>query len=224
MTRSEQLSFDATEQHRVSAIALIPDDAMAALVLGHGAGAGMTHPFMESVAHGLAEHRVATLRYQFPYMEQGRKPPDRPEVLLPTVRNAVSEASRTLDGLPLFAGGKSMGGRMTSMAAAEGLLEPLRGLVFLGFPLHPPQRKGTERSAHLSDVSHPMLFVQGDRDKLFDLELGRPVLSKLGPMASLHVVAGADHGFSVLKRSGRTDDEALHEVVRTAASWMADRR
>ncbi|HSG48042.1 MAG TPA: alpha/beta family hydrolase [Longimicrobiales bacterium] len=208
---------------------LRPPDAFALLVLAHGAGAGMRHPFMEGVARALGREGVATLRYEFPYMAEGRKRPDRPSVLVPAVRAAVEEGRRRVPDLPLFAGGKSMGGRMTSTAAAEGLGHessegrPVRGLVFLGFPLHPAGKPGTGRADHLSMVPLPMLFLQGDRDKLAELPLLAPVVEALGPRAGLHVVQGADHGFHVLKRSGRTDAEVLEELSRVAAAWMGER-
>ena len=209
---------------------LSPPDAFAMLVLAHGAGAGMRHPFMEGVAQSLYREGVATYRYDFPYMAEGRKLPDRPPVLVPAVRRAVRAAHETAPDLPLFAGGKSMGGRMTSTAEAEGGLcptppgtAPVRGLVFLGFPLHPSRKPGVARAEHLSDVSLPMLFLQGDRDTLADLTLLKPVVDGLDPRATLHVVAGADHGFRVLKRSGRTDSQVLEELAATTASWMRRR-
>lgn len=208
---------------------LRPDDAFALLVLGHGAGAGMTHPFMEEVALALARHGVATWRYDSPYMAAGRRRPDRPEVLVPAVRDAVAEAARRAPDLPAFAGGKSMGGRMTSLAASEVPLltgpgaGEVRGLVFIGFPLHPAGKPGTDRARHLDRVDRPMLFLQGDRDRLADLALLGPVLDGLGDRARLHVVPGADHGFHVLKRSGRTDAEVLEELAAVTAAWMRER-
>ncbi len=194
----------------------------ALFVFGHGAGAGMRHPFMEAVAGGLAERGVATLRYQFPYMEQGRKAPDRAPVLVETVRAAVAEARRLAPGLPLVAGGKSMGGRMTSSAAAQGPLEGVAGLAFFGFPLHPAGRPSRERGAHLSGVGLPMLFLQGSRDPLAKLFLLRPLLGALRAPAALHVVDGADHGFHVLKRSGRTDAEVVEELCERMTRWVRD--
>ena len=220
MTSPAPLVFQATDRHQVSALTLRPRGAVACLVLGHGAGAGMHHPFMEAVAHGLADHRIASLRYQFPYTEEGRRAPDGRATLLSTVRNAVGAARLSMKRLPMFAGGKSMGGRMTTLAAADRPLPGVRGLAFLGFPLHPPARPGVERATHLSDIPLPMLFVQGDRDKLCDLDLLDPVLGGLGRRATLHVVEGADHGFGVLKRSGRTDAEALAELIDTTAAWI----
>jgi len=206
-------SFEATQSSGVvSALLTCPANADCLLVLGHGAGAGMRHVFMETLAGHLADRRVATFRYQFPYTEQGRRRPDFQPILLKTVRSAISAASALSDGLPLFAGGKSMGGRMTSMAAAQEPLEGVRGIVFLGFPLHPAGRPGSDRAEHLSLVTVPMLFLNGTRDKLADLELLEPVCDHLGSSAQLRVIDGADHTFHVLKRSGRTDDDVLDEL------------
>lgn len=202
----------------VSTLRLGPSDAIALLVLAHGAGAGMDHAFMKAIARRLAERGVATFRYRFPYMEGSGWPPDRPPVLEATVRAAVTAAAAS--GLPLFAGGKSLGGRMTSRAAAAKPLPEVRGIVFLGFPLHPKGKPGTVRADHLADVDAPMLFVQGDRDGLADLDLLRLVVERLGSRATIRVVEGADHGFHVLKRSGRTDDEVLDEVADAIAAWV----
>lgn len=206
----------------VSALLLRPDSPLAMFVFGHGAGAGMRHPLMEAVADGLAERGMATLRYQFPYMEQGRRAPDRAPVLVETVRAAVAEARLLAPGLPLVAGGKSMGGRITSTAAAEQALKGVRGLAFLGFPLHPAGRPSAQRGAHLSCVGLPMLFLQGSRDALADLSLLRPLLRALRPAPSLHVVNGADHGFHVLRRSGRTDGEVVEELCERMTRWVHD--
>lgn len=181
----------------------------------------MRHSFMDAVAEGLAASGVATLRYNFPYMEHGKRAPSRPPILIETVRAAVSEAGRLAPDLPLFAGGKSMGGRMTSTAASTDPLPRVRGLAFFGFPLHAAGRPSTDRGTHLADVRLPMLFLQGTRDKLADLDLLRPILDGLGPSASLHTVDGADHGFHVLKRSGRTDDEVLDEICSSFQRWSA---
>ncbi len=222
MADTRELRFEATRSSgEVSAILVRPTDARAALVLGHGAGAGMHHAFMEEISTLLAERGVATFRYQFPYMEQGRRSPSPRPVLLKTVRSAVATAAKQCGGLPLFAGGKSMGGRMTSLAASEEPLPGVRGIVFLGFPLHgmgkPPS---TERSEHLARVGAPMLFVQGTRDNLADLDLLRPVIAGLGDRATLHVVEGGDHSFKVLKRSGRTNDAVMVEVADAVAGWV----
>lgn len=204
----------------VSALLERPAHARALFVLGHGAGAGMRHRFMEEVAGRLAGLDVATFRYAFPYTEAGRKRPDPAPVLVKTVRSAVAEAARLAPELPLFAGGKSMGGRMTSTAASQEALPGVHGLAFLGFPLHAPGRDSDDRGAHLADVGLPMLFLQGTRDKLANLDLLRPLLRRVEPAPVLHVIDGADHGFHVLKRSGRTDDEVLGELCGRLAAWM----
>src|SRR5213594_4425364 len=203
----------------VSALLVRPADARFLYVLAHGAGAGMRHPFLESISQGLAERSVATLRYQFPYMEQRARRPDPPAVAAATVRAAVMEAARVTPGLPLVAGGKSFGGRMTSTAQAEAPLPGVRGLVFLGYPLHPPGRPGDSRAEHLARVQIPMLFLQGDRDEFANLKLLKPVVSGLGERATLHLVEGGDHSFHVLKRSGRTDAEVMGELLDTIVAW-----
>ena len=213
-------SFLATPgKGEVSAVLLRPADSRWLLVFGHGAGVGMRHRFMAAMSAHLAEVGIATFRYQFPYMEAGSRRPDARAVLLATVRAAVAAASEMAPGLPLLAGGKSMGGRMTSLAAAEAPLEGVRGLVFFGFPLHAAGWPSSERGDHLAAVRLPMLFLQGERDRLADLELLRPVCAGLGARAALHVVRAADHGFHVLKRSGRNDEEVLTELARTTAAW-----
>jgi predicted alpha/beta-hydrolase family hydrolase len=205
---------------KVSGILLRPSNAWANYVLAHGAGAGMRHRFMESIAQALAERGIATLRYQFPYFESGTRRPDPPGVLEATVRAAVAMAREITPDLPLFAGGKSLGGRMTSNAMARRPLEGVLGLVFLGFPLHPPKRPGVTRAEHLDRVASPMLFLQGTRDDLADLGLITAVCGRLGPKATLHVVEGADHSFAVLKRSGRTDAEVLEELALRLTEWL----
>jgi predicted alpha/beta-hydrolase family hydrolase len=204
---------------RVSGILTRPPDARVLYVLAHGAGAGMRHRFMEAVAGALAGRGVASLRYQFPYTEAGGRRPDPPAVLHATVRAAVAAAAEIAPDLPLIAGGKSMGGRMTSGAAAREALPGVAGLAFLGFPLHPPKRPSEDRAEHLSGVGVPMLFLQGTRDDLADLGLITGVCARLGSRATLHVVDGADHAFEVLKRSGRTDAEVLEELAETVADW-----
>jgi uncharacterized protein len=204
----------------VSGLLLLPREARALLVLGHGAGAGMRHPFMESLASGLGRQGIGTLRYQFPYMESGRGRPDPPALLESTVRAAVEEAGRRSE-LPLFAGGKSLGGRMTSNAQSRQPLPGVRGLVFYGFPLHPPGRPGIQRAAHLDQVSLPLLFLQGTRDDLADLTLITDLCRHLGTRATLHVVDGGDHSFHVLKRSGRTDTQAMAELVGQTERWIS---
>ena len=221
--------FRATDSSgAVSALLLEPAEARSLLVFGHGAGAGMRHQFMQDAAERLADRGVATFRYQFPYMEKGNRRPDYQPILLKTVRSAVATAQDLAGGisgesagdLPIFAGGKSMGGRMTSLAAAGTALHALRGIVFFGLPLHPPTKPGVERAEHLGDVTVPMLFLQGTRDKLAPLDLLAPVCEGLGQKANLHVVEGADHGFHVLKRSGRTDEEVLDELADTTRAWI----
>lgn len=199
-----------------------PPEPWCLLALAHGAGAGMRHAFMERIADALAREGVASWRWEFPYMRSGSQRPDRPKVALPAVREAVAQARELSDGLPVFAGGKSFGGRMTTQADALEAL-PVNGIVLLGFPLHPAGRPGTERADHLHDGSAPLLFLQGDRDALAELDLLRPVVEGLGARAALHVVEGADHGFHVLKRSGRADDEVMAELAATAAEWMRSR-
>jgi predicted alpha/beta-hydrolase family hydrolase len=198
-----------------------PHKARACYVLAHGAGAGMSHPFLGAVAKGLAERGVATLRYNFPYMEKGTKRPDTPKVAHAAVRAAVEEAGKRMPGVPLFAGGKSFGGRMTSQAQAIEPLPGVRGLVFLGFPLHPAGKPSDERAAHLSDVMVPMLFLQGTRDDLADLALLKPVVKKLGARATLETFEDADHSFHVPARTGRKDAEVMVDVLNALARWIS---
>ncbi|HXV91016.1 MAG TPA: alpha/beta family hydrolase [Gemmatimonadales bacterium] len=220
MTSQQSVQF-AVGDARVSGLLDRPPDARALLVLAHGAGAGMLHPFLNAMAARLAEREVATFRYQFPYMDARRRRPDPPDTIVAGVRAAVDEAGRLAPDLPLFAGGKSFGGRMTSTAQSGEPLPGVRGLVFLGFPLHPPGRPGTSRADHLDGVAIPMLFLQGTRDEFAGLDELRPVVRRLGPRATLHVVDGADHSFHVLKRSGRTDAKVLHELAEAIAQWAA---
>src|SRR5881409_3807360 len=203
----------------VSGLLLRPKDARLLYVLAHGAGAGMRHPFLESISQRLAEQGIATLRYQFPYMERRARRPDPPAIAAAAVRAAVAEAARVASGLPLVAGGKSFGGRMTSTAQAEQPLPEVRGLVFLGFPLHPPGRPGDARAEHLTRVQIPMLFLQGTRDDFADLKLLRPVVQRLGERATLHLVDGGDHSFKVLKSAGRTADQVMTELAATIGGW-----
>lgn len=212
--------FVTPESGEVSALLLRPEEVRWLLVLGHGAGAGMRHPFMERISSELAKRGIATFRYNFPYIEQGDRRPDPASVLLATVRKAVAVAGEAADDLPLLAGGKSMGGRMTSMAAAEESLPRVRGLVFCGFPLHPAGEPSTGRSEHLTKIRVPMLFLQGTRDKLAELALLRPVCAQLGNMAELHVVEAADHSFHVPKASGRDDSQVLVELGEAVSSWV----
>jgi uncharacterized protein len=209
---------------RVSGLVLAPASPRAAYVLAHGAGAGMAHPFMAAAAQGLADRGIATLRFQFPAMERGSKRVDTPKVAQAAVRCAVAEAARQLPDVALFAGGKSFGGRMTSRAQAEAPLAGVRGLAFLGFPLHPAGRPATERGAHLASVRIPMLFLQGSRDDLATLALLEPIVKALGPRASLAVFADADHSFHVPARSGKTDAQALAGVLDALAAWIEANR
>jgi predicted alpha/beta-hydrolase family hydrolase len=195
-------------------------NARACYVLAHGAGAGMTHPFLEKTANGLAERGINTLRYQFPYMENRQPRPDSPPVARGAVRAAVAEAVRQFPGLPLFAGGKSFGGRMTSQAQGEAPMPGVRGLVFLGFPLHPPGRPSTERAEHLNDVEIPMLFLQGTRDEFADSALLEQIVERLGKRATLHAFAEGDHSFHVPKRTGRTNAEIMAEALDAIAKWI----
>src|SRR6266567_3895108 len=222
MAASVELPIAVGERDGVSGLLLRPDGARLLYVLAHGAGAGMRHPFLESMAQGLAEREVATLRYHFPYMERRARRPDPPAVAAATVRAAVAEAARVAPGLPLIAGGKSFGGRMTSTAQAEAPLPGVRGLVFLGFPLHPPGRPGDKRAEHLAQVRIPMLFLQGDRDEFADLKLLKPVVKRLGARATLHLVEGGDHSFRVPKRSGKTAEDVMTELVATIDRWATE--
>src|SRR5216117_4404335 len=222
MALATELRFSVGQTSgEVSGLLVRPPDARLLYVLAHGAGAGMRHPFLESIAQGLAERSIATLRYQFLYMEQRARRPDPPAVAAATVRAAVAEAARVAPGLPLIAGGKSFGGRMTSTALAEEPLPGVRGLVFLGFPLHPPGRPGDSRAEHLAQVQIPMLFLQGTRDDFADLQLLRPVVKRLGARATLHLVDGGDHSFKVLKRSGRSEADLMTELVGAIVEWAA---
>jgi predicted alpha/beta-hydrolase family hydrolase len=204
----------------VSATLWRPAGARWLLVYGHGAGAGMNHPFNEGVAAALASRRIATFRYQFPYAEAGRRRPDRTSILTATVRAAVEAGSAAVGDLPLIAGGKSMGGRMTSTAAAEEPLGEVRGIVFFGFPLHGPGEASSDRAAHLDLVPVPMLFLQGTRDRLADIDRMRRVCMGLRERAKLHVVDGADHSFSVPKRSGRTQEEIRQDLADAVSTWV----
>lgn len=214
------LKFALAQGAAVSALLDAPTGAKAGYVFAHGAGAGMNHPFMAAIAGGLAEREIATLRFQFPYMEQGSKRPDSPKVAQAAIRAAVQEAARRMPGIPLFAGGKSYGGRMTTQAQAAGPLAGIRGIVLVGFPLHPAGKPSTERASHLSEVDIPMLFLQGTRDTLAGLALMRQVTGKLGSRATLHVVEGVDHSFHVPARSGRDDQQVRNELLDTMAEWM----
>jgi predicted alpha/beta-hydrolase family hydrolase len=217
---AKQLKLDLENAASVSALLLRPDNARACLVFAHGAGAGMSHPSMETVATGLCDRGIATLRYQFLYMEKGSKRPDAPAIAHAAVRAAVKEAARCCAGLPLIAGGRSFGGRMTSQAQAIAPLAGIRGLAFLGFPLHPAGKPSVARAAHLSELKIPMLFLQGTRDSLAEMSLLEPVVNGLGGLASLHAVQEADHSFHVLARSGRNDAEVMNEVLDALSAWI----
>jgi uncharacterized protein len=219
MNDVRDLRFSVLDKEEVSALLLLPSRATSLLVLAHGAGAGMNHSFMSAIANRLAADGVAAFRYQFPYMEQKRGVPDKQPMLTATVAAAVAMAAQLAPDLPLFAGGKSMGGRMTSLAASEHKLEAVKGLIFFGFPLHPPKRPSIKRAEHLKLVKQPMFFLQGTRDDLADLTLLRPICESLGPQTKLQVIEGADHSFHVLKRSGKTDAEVLGELSGTVKAW-----
>jgi predicted alpha/beta-hydrolase family hydrolase len=206
----------------VSTLLLAPARPRALCVLAHGAGAGMRHPFMESIAQRLAARGIGTLRYQFPYMERGSRRVDPEPVAIATVRAAVEAGREAAGGVPLLAGGKSYGGRMTSRAAAADPLTGVTGLVFLGFPLHPAGRPGASRAEHLARVDVPMLFLTGTRDTLADLTLLTPVVERLGKRATLHVIEHGDHSFHVLKNSGRTDEETMDELVGAVVEWFEE--
>jgi uncharacterized protein len=216
----QSVTIKLDEARCVSGLLQVPPHARACYVLAHGAGAGMTHPFMAVIANGLFERGIATLRYQFPYMEVGSRRPDVPKVAHATVRAAVLEAARLVPELPLFAGGKSFGGRMTSQAQAESPLPGVRGLVFLGFPLHPAGRPSDERGKHLFEVQIPMLFLQGTRDDLATLELLEPLCKQLGPRATLKLFADADHSFHVPARTGRKDSDVRAELLDVLVEWI----
>jgi uncharacterized protein len=219
MAVAKKLKFPIEGAAEVSALLLVPPKPNWLLVLAHGAGAGMSHSFMESLAQELAAAQIATFRYQFPYMEQHRHVPDRPSVLVAAVNAAIRAAQKAAPGIPLLAGGKSMGARMTSTAASQNPLDQVRGLVFFGFPLHPPKQPATKRADHLSKVTIPMLFLQGTRDTLADLALLSPIVTNLAPEATLHVLNSADHSFHVLKSSGKTDPEIRSELAQVTAGW-----
>ena len=220
MDDTTPLRISITPELSVAALLLRPAEPRACLVLAHGAGAGMHHAFLADLAKALGARGVATLRYQFPYMEQGSKRPDSPAVAHQAVRSAVGEARRRFPDIPLFAGGKSFGGRMTSQAQSEEALEGVKGIVFVGFPLHPAGQPSTKRAEHLERVSIPMLFLQGTRDTLADLALIKGVVEQLTPRATLHIEEGADHSFHVLARSGRRDAEVMEAIADSAAAWM----
>jgi len=216
----QPVTISIDDAQRVSGLLQAPPKARACYVLAHGAGAGMGHPFMASVAEGLAERGVATLRYQFPYMERGSKRPDAPKLAQAVVRAAVAEMSRLAPDLALIAGGKSFGGRMTSQAQAASPLPGVKGIAFLGFPLHPAGRPSNERGKHLFDVQIPTLFMQGSRDQLADPELLQPLVKQLGARATLKLFPDADHSFHVPARTGRKDTDVRAEMLDVLAGWI----
>lgn len=222
-TRPLSLAIALPSGATVSGLLQAPAGARACYVFAHGAGADMNHAFMASIAEGLADRGIASLRFNFPFMEQGSKRPDSPAVAHAAIRAAVAEAARHLPDVPLFAGGKSYGGRMSTQAQAAEPLPGVKGIVLVGFPLHPAGKPSTERAAHLAGVKLPMLFLQGTRDALADLDLITQTTASLGKKATLHVVDGADHVFHVLVRSGRTDAQVRDELLDTMAAWMAKR-
>jgi uncharacterized protein len=219
-TAAKPVSITVSDAIRVSGLLQKSPHARACYVLAHGAGAGMDHPFMEKVAQGLASRGIATLRYQFPYMERGSKRPDPPLLAQATVRTAVAAAQRLLPDTPLIAGGKSFGGRMTSQAQAKAPLEGVHGLAFLGFPLHPAGQPSQDRAEHLFEVKIPMLFLQGTRDNLAALDQLEPVSNRLGKRATLKLFADADHSFHVPAKTGRKDAQVLDDVLDALAAWL----
>jgi predicted alpha/beta-hydrolase family hydrolase len=221
--RVTPLRIPVPAERAVSALLRVPSPVHACFVFAHGAGAGMTHPFMADLAEALGARKIATLRFQFPSIEQGSKRPDTPAVAHATIRSAVNAACAELPGVPLFAGGKSFGARMTSQAQAESPLPHVRGLIFAGFPLHPSGKPSAERAHHLADVHVPMLFLQGTRDALADLSLVRTCAASLTDRARLHIVDGADHAFHVLARSGRTDAAVVEELAACIEEWVLQR-
>ncbi len=216
----QAITITVDDTRQVSGLLDLPAHARACYVLAHGAGAGMTHPSMAAVATELAARGIATLRFQFPYMEQGGRRPDPPALAHATVRAAVAEAGRRAPTLPLIAGGRSFGGRMTSQAQALSPLPGVRGLAFLGFPLHPAKRPSDERARHLADVDIPMLFLQGTRDALAELDLLQPLIERLGPRATLTLFQDADHSFHVPAKTGRKDPDVRREILDALADWI----
>ncbi len=220
MIEAKSVSFAVDPERTVSGLLVAPRDTRAIYVLAHGAGAGMTHPFLASMSEALADRGIATLRYQFPYMEQGGRRPDSPAVAQATVRAAAAEAGRLIPRMPLIAGGKSFGGRMTSAAAAAKPLDGVVGIAFLGFPLHPPGKPGDQRGDHLFDVTVPMLFLQGTHDQFAELRLLEPLVKRLGKRAGLHLIEGADHSFRVPTRTRRRPAEIRDELAETLVGWL----
>jgi hypothetical protein len=220
---SQPLTIRVSKAETVSALFSRPEPSRACYVLAHGAGAGMNHPFMASVSSGLADRGIATLRYQFPFMERGSKRPDSPRVARTAVRAAIAMAASLMPDTPLFAGGKSFGGRMTSQAQAESALPHVRGLIFLGFPLHPAKKPSLDRAEHLAQISCPMLFLQGTRDELADVALMRTVTGQLRALATLQMFDDADHSFHVRAHSGRTDRQVFDSMLDAIGAWITTR-
>jgi predicted alpha/beta-hydrolase family hydrolase len=218
--RAQPSTITVDDTHRVSALTLIPPSARACFVFAHGAGAGMTHPFMETMAEGLGKVGIATVRFQFPYMEARSRRPDTPALCHATVRAAVAEAARVSNGLPLIAGGRSFGGRMSSQAQAQSVLPGVLGLAFLGFPLHPAKRPSDERAQHLFETRTPLLFLQGDRDELADLDLLQTLVGRLGTRATLKLIPNANHSYKVPARTGRSEAQVMSELVQTLDDWI----
>jgi predicted alpha/beta-hydrolase family hydrolase len=218
--RAQPSTIAVDDTHRVSALTLIPPSARTCFVFAHGAGAGMTHPFMETMAEGLGKVGVATVRFQFPYMEARSRRPDTPALCHATVRAAVAEAARASKGLPLIAGGRSFGGRMSSQAQAQSVLPGVLGLAFLGFPLHPAKRPSDERAQHLFETRTPLLFLQGDRDELADLDLLQTLVGRLGTRATLQLIPNANHSYKVPARTGRSEAQVMSELVQTLDDWI----
>ena len=222
MNSAKEIHLEVGEKAgTVSGLLLLPRGANSLLILAHGAGAGMRHKFMEKIAERLADRSVATLRYQFPYMEKGLRRPDSEAVLTDTVRAAVAAAKKYANDLPIFAGGKSMGGRMTSLTTAKEPLDRVGGLVYFGFPLHAAGKPSAHRGDHLFEIELPMLFLQGSRDALADLKLLKPLCARLGKRVELFVIEGGDHSFHLLKSAGRSDDQVLEEVSEKTAGWIS---
>jgi predicted alpha/beta-hydrolase family hydrolase len=221
-SNTQSVSIAVSDSISVTGLLQRPARPRACMVLAHGAGAGMTHPFMAAAATELAGREIASLRYQFPYMEEGRRRPDPPRLAHAAVRAAAAAAARHFPQIPLIAGGKSYGGRMTSQAQAEDPLPGVIGLAFLGFPLHPAGKPSQDRGKHLSDVHVPMLFLQGTRDALAIPDRIEPLCKVLGPRATLRFFADADHSFREPQRSGHTDHEVMTEMINTLAEWIDD--
>jgi uncharacterized protein len=217
---AEPTTLTVDDAHRVSGLMMLPAAARACFVLAHGAGAGMAHPFMQAIASGLTDIGIATLRFQFPYLEAGSRRPDPPALCHATVRAAVAEAARRTQGLPLIAGGRSFGGRMSSQAQAKSPLPGVRGLAFLGFPLHPARRPSDERAHHLLEITTPMLFLQGSRDELADLPLLERLTERLGARATLKIIADADHSLHVPVRSGGKNRQVMTELIAALDEWI----